>query len=360
MSAPSFLARDAVAVVAPPRRVAAGITPSPGSTGTLPVWWSAEDWTEKEVTGALLEHRDVCRVHHVDPDTVLKVARGMAEHADAATGRGCRPTNARLVELLQLSLSTVQRARRVLKELRLMAQTTAGRSVMTAPERLAAWRRGSSHRRIAAEFALCSRRERRPALWIKARRRRPAVDRDTPPVGKVVKRESLDRTPHLQRQNRTSEEEAAPRPAPTKGVRRRSGGDPAPRRLAEGARRRLPWLRAVSARRLTPTLTRFARAGWSAYDVERGVADALAINGWRVPPELDQPAAYLARLLRGLDPADRPGALDEWRAAEEAAEATYERQLKWGAPCPHGQPGGDVPSPSRQLLACPHCRAAAR
>lgn len=344
------------------RRVSAGVSPPPGATGPLPVWWSAEDWTELEVAGALLEHRELCRAHHVDPDTVLAVARGMAKKADAVTGRGCRPTNARLVELVQVSLSTVQRARRVLKELRLVVQVTAGRSVMTAPERLAAWRNGSSHRRIAAEFALCSRRDRRPSLWIKGRRRRPAVDRDTPPVGKVVRTLAREIRGHLQRQNRTSEEEAAPRPAPTKGVRGRRGADRAARGLAEAARRRLPWLRAVSARRLTPTLTRFARAGWTGVDVERAVADALAAMGWRVPAQLDQPAAYLARLLRGLDPAERPTALDaaydEHLAELEAAEATYARlRAPGGPPCPHGMPAGDVPSPARQLLACPHCRA---
>jgi hypothetical protein len=101
--------------------------------GVLPVWWSRDDWTESEVAGALLEHRELCRAHHVDPDTVLAVARGMAGQADVVTGRGCRPTNERLVGLVKVSLSTIQRARRVLKELRLIVQTTAGRSVMTAP-----------------------------------------------------------------------------------------------------------------------------------------------------------------------------------------------------------------------------------
>lgn len=344
------------------RRVPAGVTPPPGSTGVLPVWWSKDDWTENEVAGALLEHRDLCRAHHVDPDTVLAVARGMAEHADVVTGRGCRPTNERLVQLVKVSLSTIQRARRVLKELRLVVQTTAGQTAMNAEQRLEAWRNGSAHRAIAAEFALCSRRERRPALWIKARRRRPPVDRDTPPVGKVVRGESLERTWSLHRQSRTNDEEAAPRPAPTSRERRRSRPDPGPRRLAEGVRKRLPWLRAVSAARLTPALTRFSRAGWTAYDVERGLADQRAARGARgVPADLQVPAAYLAKLLRQLDPADRPGALDEWMASEaaavEAAEATYERQRRSGAPCAHGVPAGDVPSPVRRILACPVCRA---
>jgi hypothetical protein len=120
----------------------------------------------------------------------------------------------------------------------------------------------------------------------------------------------------------------------------------------------------VSARRLTPALTKFSRAGWTAYDVERGVADALALFGWSVPWDLEQPAAYLARLLRALDPAERPtaydAAYDEHLAAVEAAEASYARQRRSGTPCAHGVPAGDVPSPTRRILACPVCRSASQ
>src|SRR3954452_5454182 len=159
------------------QRIGAGVRPAPGATSRRPAWWSAEDWIEAEVRGAVNERRDLCRAHHVDPDTVLAVARGMASFADFRTGRDCRPTNAGLVELLRLSLSTVQRARRVLKDLGLVVELIRGRSIMTRAERLTAWARGSAHRCVAAEFALCSRRHRprRP------HRRPAAVERDTPP-----------------------------------------------------------------------------------------------------------------------------------------------------------------------------------
>src|SRR3954465_1749337 len=171
------------------RRVGAGVCPAPGATGKRPAWWSADDWVEVEVRDAVNEHRDLCRAHHVDPDTVLAVARGMAGFADFRTGRDCRPTNAGLVALLRLSLSTVQRARRVLKELGLVVELVRGRSIMTRTERLTAWRRGSSHRCVAAEFALCSRRHRprRP------HHRPAAVERDTPPSA-PTKQSSLTTT----------------------------------------------------------------------------------------------------------------------------------------------------------------------
>jgi DNA-binding transcriptional ArsR family regulator len=331
------------------RRIGAGVRPAPGATSRRPAWWGAADWIEVEVRGAVGARRDLCRAHHVDPDTVVAVARGMAGFADFRTGRHCRPTNARLVALLRVSLSTVQRARRVLKELGLVVELLAGRSVMTRAERLTAWRRGSSHRRLAAEFALCSRR-RRPS------RRPPAVERDTPPSASKKRCSLTERTSLLQ--TTPEPRRGAPRPAATrKGTpRRRPQAAPGTRRLAEHVRRRLPWLAGVSARRLTPTLHRFAVAGWTPRDIDRAVTDALATRGWRLPRTLTQPAAYLAHLLRALDPADRPGALDAHIAAVEAAQRTYERQLIVGPPCPHGQPAGDLPSPLRGHLACPACR----
>lgn len=134
------------------------------------------------------------------------------------------------------------------------------------------------------------------------------------------------------------------------------GVHPGTERLAQAVRRRLAWLGGVSWRRLAPTLSRFARAGWTATDVEHAVRDTLAARGWRIPAELQQPAAYLAGLLRELDPADRPGAAEEFMRRMEAAENRYRLQLATGAPCPHGMPAGHVPSPLRGLKACPLCR----
>jgi hypothetical protein len=108
--------------------------------------------------------------------------------------------------------------------------------------------------------------------------------------------------------------------------------------------------------RLAPTLHRFAQAGWTPRDVDRTVSDCLTARGWRLPRELNQPAAYLATLLRAVDPADRPGALDEWIAAQECAQRAYKRQLLHGTPCAHGVPAGDVLSPMYGHVACPLCR----
>jgi hypothetical protein len=338
--------------------VSAGITPDPGAMSRLPVWWSAADWSELEVPAAVWAHRDLCRAHHVEPDTVVAVARGMASFADVSTGRDCRPTNARLREVCRVSQSTVQRARRVLKELRLVVVVVKGRSVLTRTERLTAWGRGSSHRTIAATFALCSRGRSGRAQVIHRPTRR-SVDRDHPPVGSREGTSLTSRRTHLR--NRTEMRRTASRPAHTETSDRpgRSGPDMTTRRLAEATQRRLRWLAGVSARRITPTLSRFARAGWDARDVERAVTDALAALGWRLPRTFrTTPAAYLARVLRDVDPADRPGALDEWIAAEAAAKRLAEQRWVWAlrTSCPHGIPAGDVEHPERGVLACPACR----
>lgn len=359
----------------PSRQFSAGLTPSPGALGTLPVWWGRVDWTRIEVPVAVWAHRDLCREHHVSPDTVVAVAASMAGFADAATGRSCRPTNERLREAARVSQSTVQRARRVLKALGLVVVVTYGASNMTLTQRLEAWENGSSHRRIAAEFALCSRRDRRPGLRLvvdNGRRDLRTVDDDHPPVGKVVRTSATEISGLLQGKDATRR--AAPRPAHTEKSRRGPGGVPdlRARRLAEAVRSRLDWLTGVPARRITPVLTRFALAGWTHVDVVAAVQDARAARGWhRVPGNLERPWAYLAILLREVDPEDRPGdweaAMDEAdrlerarRAEERAAELRereYEHLRIWGPPCPHGQPAGNIPSPEWGVLACPMCRA---
>jgi hypothetical protein len=331
------------------RRVSAGITPAPGATSSLLVWWGRADWVDVEVRTTVREAIDVCRDHHVAPDTVIKVAAAHAEFADALTGRNCRPTNERLVEVAQCSLSTVQRARRVLMELGLMVEVIAGRSNMTLAQRLVAHENGSSHRAIAAEFVLCSRRDRRPRLVENPAADLPVVDDDTPPVGKVVRTSAREISGHLQSGNATRK--AAPRPAHTERVDAEGA-----RRLARRVQGRLEWLRGVHVGRLVFLLTPFAAAGWTADDVALAIRDRLAILGKRVPAKLDRPWAYLAWLLRDVDVTDRPSLLED---ALAAAERAHRQLLRLGAPCEHGVPGGDVPSPVHRILACPICRASA-
>ena len=144
-------------------------------------------------------------------------------------------------------------------------------------------------------------------------------------------------------------------------------------RLAKDLRARVPWLRHVPHQRIMPPLHRFALAGWTARDLQANLDRLLELRGWTVPggpaetvrdrfgsvhhrpgTTMRSPWGYLAFLLRHLDPTDL--AAEQEHAAHLAAAEQYQRQLIYGVPCPHGQPAGDVPSPTRGVLACPMCR----
>jgi hypothetical protein len=92
------------------------------------------------------------------------------------------------------------------------------------------------------------------------------------------------------------------------------------------------------------------------------VRDALGARGWKLPRDLKHPAAYLAGLLRDLDPADRPSVLEDAYEAELRARAAAQRAARrsWVAAlrtsCGHGVPAGDVPNPETGALACRECR----
>jgi len=344
------------------RRVSAGIRPDAGATSRLPAWWGAEDW-HLEVLEALQERPELLPDHHVSRDAVLAVARSMAAYADHRTGRDCRPTNARLVEGTRFSLSVVQRARRVLKAAGLVVQLVAGRSIMTRAERLEAWKRGSSHRMVAAEFALTSRPRRAPKVGTtklsggaqSVGADLHIVDGDTPPGAESVSTSAQLRSSHLRRQTENEDRRSAPSSC-------RGEGTAAARRLAETTRSRLGWLHGTSWRRLAPTLARFARAGWTVADVELAVRDSLGAHGWRVPRELKYPAAYLAGLLRATDPEARPtveaAAHEAWLREQAAAERATRRArvLELRGACAHGVPAHGAGQPRRGVAACPECR----
>jgi hypothetical protein len=324
-----------------------------GSCGSgrdvLPAWWSARRWLDVDVWCRLTGRPDWCLEAQVAPATAARVARAHAVYADQATGRGCRPTNERLARDTGLHVRTVQRARELLKRLGLVVELVPGRSRLSRGERLQAWRGGSGRRRIAAEFALVAHRPGRSCVKIA-----------TPP-----RRGSSCGSASLNPGFSPSKDDQSARPAAGARPKQRR---PPPRRplearhlrLLAGVQSRIAWLARTPARRLT-SLRRFAAAGWTPRDVQKAADAAMAARGWSLPDRIEQPAAYLATLLRDADPAARPGAL-------EAAALLQERQRRareWAritgelAQCPHGDPGGDQPHPTTGRLTCPLCRRAA-
>jgi hypothetical protein len=330
------------------RRVSVGIRASPGVHSRLPAWWGRVHWCEVTAQLALQLRTHVCKEEHVLPATALRYARAIAPYADGRTGRHCRPTNERLMRDLGMSRTHLKRCRRVLERLGVLVVTVQGRSVMTLRERLRAWRNGSSHRQLAAEYAL-----------IVPRRPHPPAD----PVehGPPPREAWVPRSPHLicgsSVRNRPKEERASAR---THRRRARSGPTLAQirtSRLAAGLQRRLGWLRATSPRRLT-SLHRFAQQGWTPLDVHDALDGVLRARAWSVPDEVRQPAAYLATLLRGVDEHDRPGALREQLLEAELERRRHQYAIDFGqlAECEHAQPGGAELVNGR--ARCPLCRRA--
>ncbi len=334
------------------RRTPIGLAPPPGACSARPAWWSRADWTGVEVWCVVAAGVDICKAVHADPHTVVRVARAMAGYADYTTGRDCRPTNTRLATDLHMSVRQIQRARDALKRLHLVVELVRGRSVLTRAERLTAWRRGSTHRRLAAEFALLSVRRRPQPTG-------PAVDHVTPPGVSPGKSATSPESKFFTRPDRTRT--GAARRAPTrKGQTGRANrtypADVRVRRLITGLQQRVYWLRQVSPRRLT-ALHRFALAGWTVRDIQTAADETLRARNWTIPQQIDHPAAYLATLLRDIDPADRPGAVEDAMRAQDKLIRQWTWQTTLGpTTCPHEHPGGNIPHPLHHHVACPQCR----
>ncbi len=334
------------------RRTSIGLAPPPGACSARPAWWSRADWTGVEVWCVVAAGVDVCRAVHADPHTVVRVARAMAGYADYTTGRDCRPTNTRLATDLHMSIRQIQRARDALKRLHLVVELVRGRSVLTRAERLAAWRRGSAHRRLAAEFALLSVRHRPQPTGL-------AVGHVTPPGVSPGMSPTSPKSQFFTRPDRTRT--GAPRRAPTqKGQTSRANrtypADVRVRRLITGLQQRIYWLRRVSPRRLT-ALHRFALAGWTPRDIQTAADETLRARNWTIPHTIDHPAAYLATLLRDIDPADRPSATEDAIRTQDKLVREWTWQTTLGpTSCPHEHPGGNIPHPTHGHPACPECR----
>lgn len=328
------------------RRVSTGFCAAPGTHARLPAWWGRQHWVDVASQLAIQLRPQVCKDRHVLPATALRYARALARYADGRTGRACRPTNERLMADAGLSRTHLKRCRAVLEDLGVLAVVVRGRSIMTYAERIRAWRRGSSHRAIAAEYALIVPRRPQPPA--------DPVEHGPPPREAWVARLS-HQISGSSPNNRPKDERASAR---THSQRRPAGptlGQIRSRRLAAGLQRRVGWLRATSPRRLT-SLHRFAQQGWTPLDVHQALDEVLRARGWSVPDEVRQPAAYLATLLREVDPADRPGA--QFEAMREAELERRRRQyaIDFGhlAECPHGQPAGGELVNGR--ARCPLCR----
>lgn len=389
-----------------------GVT-QPGAYTSTPAWWGREHWRSALLsdlqTDEVRELRSAVGTRGpVSMRAIYAVAVAISAAADGATGRNALPGNtaltlkagdlddtdpdalARLAASSGYGLTTVQKAVQVLARRGWLVLVRPGKNRLTRGERLELHTAASKVRRRRNVWA-CTlpAHVRRPEPPARGRQHTPAHPPavDNPPDGKPSTDPGCDLpTPRRgmwvpcvrpdknfkpERASRTG----APRRTPTRNGRpgRTHRTDPRAVQVATDLRTRVPWLRHVPHQRIMPPLHRFAVAGWSAAQLQAHLDRLLAQRGWTVPGSpgetvrdrfgrahhrpastMRSPWGYLAFLLRHLDPSDLAG--EQQHAAELAAREQYQRLLIVGSPCPHGQPAGDVPSPTRGVLACPLCR----
>lgn len=315
----------------------------------MPKWWSPTHFVDVALPLAI-ETRPECLQGvgggNVAVDTFLLWARAEAAAANR-DGTQIIVSADNIAEAAGMSVRTVKRCRTAARRLGVYRTMLWGRP-MTHLERVRQGRGryvpGAWPRRLANEscflvpawlaVALAHQRRRR-ARNLRARPHRrcrsagpsPAetqqtVDDGTPPSGWAPLPNTGTGSQRVSHRDGRDANEAAPPPAPTRGVGRRVG------RLAGGLTSRyspVPWLRGTSALRIEYLLQPFAAAGWTVTDIRRAL-QRLDSRRWDRRSGVIAPAGLLAWFLRRLDPVnDRPSLIDEQEAELRAEQRRRDR-----------------------------------
>lgn len=122
-----------------------------------PLWTSRNEW-QHQVRELLNSSTGtgICRTHQVDPQRVFAVAVTMAGFAEQRTGRRVTVSRTALAEKTGISVSVVQRARRVLSALHVAKEMVRGRFLRTIELWAAEAHHGGRQTRAASVWALTS------------------------------------------------------------------------------------------------------------------------------------------------------------------------------------------------------------
>jgi hypothetical protein len=122
-----------------------------------PLWTSRNEW-QRQVRALLNSDTgtEICRQYQVDCQRVFAVAVTMAGFADQRTGRQVTVSRTTLAEKIGISISVVQRARRVLSALRVAKEMARGRLLRTIEVWAAEAHHGGRQTRAASVWALTS------------------------------------------------------------------------------------------------------------------------------------------------------------------------------------------------------------
>lgn len=250
--------------------------------------------------------RPALKDNQVSRAAVLKVAAARAGYAEYATGRQCRPTNARLAADTGLSVRTVQRADAALRLLGVATEVLRGRQ-RTRVERLASWRVGDRGRGWASVWALHD----------NAALARTVHTLSPHPEGSLVGTPISCSSPLTTSGRR-------PAGVGGRGARRRGSPDEGGGRLAVAWRtdpHSPPWARRHSVHAWAAVLAAPAAHRWCARDVNALIADWAGVRGW-VPTDPHTAIGLLGAMLAWHgDLSVRPAALEMAREAAELAAA---------------------------------------
>lgn len=303
--------------------------PEAGTQGRIPCWATRSRWLkllEAELSGETAA--GVLKKHHAAPHTVYRVARMDAAAADTTTGRNVRTSHQTVARNLSLSIDTVRRARRVLRDLGFSVEVVRGR-YMTAVERAAAARaHGSRQRRFASTRCL--------TIPARCRAMHPypcGVTSFPPPTSQRVpsSRSRAAGTSTKQQKKRPQK-----RPTPPLGVQK----------IAARLVQRMPWLDRGHSGHLMGLSRGLVTCGvteeWTTQDLMNAVeADHQGLGLLTLPPDSQKnPRALLLhqikRAIIGKTPPARARAAAEAarRAARAAELAQREAEAKTKTPMP--------------------------
>ncbi|PYE12051.1 hypothetical protein DFR67_12659 [Williamsia limnetica] len=245
---------------------------------------------------------------------LTKIAAAHAVHADYRTGRNCRPSLDRLIEITGYGERTIQRARQVLRLIGVATEVFRGRP-RSLVERLASWRVQCRAMGWTSVYVLHS-----PQLVDKTAGNTVAAPHPgTHPLGCNPRLGNSSLTP-------TSEAgELKGRAARDRATYKRgwTGPEPDQKGTLLASRWRQDPRTPTWARRYTPAawshvLAKPAAHGWTCRDLNALLRDyTLAGNGNWIAHDPRKPIALLAGILKHHgDLANRPAAIDDAREAE--------------------------------------------
>ncbi|WP_249353611.1 Rep protein [Rhodococcus sp. USK13] len=131
---------------------------TPGREATIPVWTSRTEWLRQlrhHITHTTTG-RTALTTHSISVERLIAVATAHARFADSATGRGVTASRRLIAHHAGVSLSVVNRARRVLKQLHMGVELERGRTLRTHEYMAAELHHGGQQHQAASVWALSS------------------------------------------------------------------------------------------------------------------------------------------------------------------------------------------------------------